>query len=168
MRVSTQKLETSGEDNLKWLTIYTDAGYANGVGTYGIWVRIFHGRRTFEGNLPKLHNNNEAEMYASVLGLEVGLAFWAEHYTVAPNGITISTDSQHTRSRLSKNKLPHRTASGKLLSQLEIDLHTKFYRLLPVGSKLNFKPVKGHSGTATTQKWLNNWCDKAAQRARKR
>ena len=34
----------------------------------------------FEGKPPDISNNNEAEMYAAVLGLQRGLEFWSELY----------------------------------------------------------------------------------------
>lgn len=39
-----------GPQDNKWLTIYTDPGFSNGRGTYGIWIRIFYGRRSSRGS----------------------------------------------------------------------------------------------------------------------
>jgi ribonuclease HI len=55
----------------QWLTIYADAGFGNGIGTYGIWIRIQPGRRTFSGKLPDVTNNNEAEMQAIILARQL-------------------------------------------------------------------------------------------------
>ena len=52
-------------------------------------------------------------MYASVLGLQRGLEFWSELYPDPAQGITIATDSQHTRSRLASSALPHFTARSQ-------------------------------------------------------
>jgi ribonuclease HI len=60
-----------------------------------------------------ISNNNEAEMYAAVLGLQPGLEFWSELYPDPPKAITIASDSQHTRSRLASSVLPHFTARSQ-------------------------------------------------------
>lgn len=158
--------DKSTEIDSKWLTVYVDAGFANGIGTYGIWVRIQPGRRTFEGKLPNVINNNEAEMAAAVLGLKHGLAFWREHYKENPAGITIASDSNHTRVRLSAAVIPAYTKSGNRVSIMEQTIHKEFYSLLPKGVFFRFKPVKGHSGKRKVAGWLNDWCDQASRRAR--
>lgn len=151
----------------KWLTVYVDAGFADGIGTYGIWIRIAPGRRTFEGKLAEVQNNNEAEMAAAVLGLKHGLVFWREHYKENPAGITIASDSNHTRVRLAGLTMPVYANSGRLVSKMEHKLHADFHALLPKGVFFRFKPVKGHSGKRKVAGWLNDWCDQASRRARK-
>ena len=155
------------DNDNKWLTIYVDAGFGNGVGTYGIWIRIQPGRRTFEGTLPPVANNNEAEMQAIVLGLEYGLKFWAEHYEEPPRGITIATDSNHARTRFSKDALPLITGSGRPISSTEKEIFARFKKLQHPAVPVRFKPLKGHSSRRTVSGWLNSWCDRAATKARK-
>jgi ribonuclease HI len=150
----------------QWLTIYTDAGFGNGIGTYGIWIRIQPGRRTFEGQLAEVSNNNEAEMQAVVLGLEFGLKFWAEHYLQPPRGITIATDSQHARTRFSKAELPFLASSGRPIAYTERAIHAKFFQIKPENTPIKFKSLKGHGNKKSVSSWLNNWCDKAATKAR--
>lgn len=161
------------KEDLKWLTVYTDAGVKDGVGTYGCWIRVYSGRRTLEGVIP--HSNvqsNEAEMYAIVTGVREGVMMWRSDYGVeVPRGITIGTDSAHCIRRLCNPRCPDITTKGNPVSLLERELHREFMELIRFGNvqaHYRFKKVRSHRSTSTTQGWLNDWCDKAATRARMR
>jgi hypothetical protein len=65
------------------------------------------------GEAHDISNNNEAKMYAAVLGLQRGLEFSSELYPDPAQGISIVTDPQHTRSRLASSVLPHFTARSQ-------------------------------------------------------
>lgn len=147
-----------------WVTLYTDASYSPGRGgTFGCRTRSgFAPYRTeHSGEVPECSDNNQAEMYAIVAGVEHALETW-EHV----DGVGVRTDSRTAQSVLKYGAPPHRRDDFRALQErLVAALKAKSERQ---GSAVRIRIVwvPGHQGGHTVQGWMNERVDSLARRAR--
>lgn len=159
-------VDATGNPWLHWVTLYTDAGFhpVDG-GTYGCRTRHSFppGRTEIHGKVPECADNNVAEIYAIVVGVEHVLATWGR-----VDGVGVKTDSQTALSVLKFGAAPHRRADFRALQQ-RLDTALKM-KALEQGSlvKIRIQWVKAHQGGQSVQGWLNNRVDALARDARRK
>ena len=152
-----------------WVTLYTDAGFCQvRGGTYAFRTRHrFAPFRTENaGVVPDpCRDNNVAEMYAIVVGVEHVLQTWPR-----VDGVGVNTDSQTAQSLLKFGAKPH---SRKDFRELQERLqHAIAVKAAEQGSevRIRIKWVASHQRPTdgNVRGWLNNRVDALARQARRR
>lgn len=138
---------------VNWCTLYTDA---SGTGGWAVWAR--HSKPPLRIKASGAYDSSDAvllELYAIYQGVLLIKETWADI-----EGIGVRCDCQPAIALANEANKPdgklHRRAD---LRQMQLDIRDTLGQ-----THLKCKWVKGHQGTATTQGWLNNWCDKNARR----
>lgn len=134
-----------------YITLYADAGFKDGEGTYGVWARADNGRQTWSGACPpEIDDNTLAEVYAICQGMHKALKRWP-----STKGFYVRTDSQAAINILQKGGNGKKEVTGRL--------YAAYRKMVDDGGlDVRFRWVKGHQGTHTTKGWINNKVDQMA------
>lgn len=140
-----------------YVTIYSDAGFKDGKGTWAVWCRADHGRLVLHGKCPdEIVSITAAEAYAISIGVKNALHKWPQ-----TKGFYIKTDSKDAIKALVNSKFG--VKHKELMERLKI----AFDKLVEGRElKLKFSWVKGHQKNQTMQAWLNNKVDSLTKQAR--
>ena len=142
-----------------WATVYTDAGFKDGQGTWGVWIRTLDERIIQNGIChEKITDSNLAEMYAILAGVIIVLRSYPDRDI---DGILVKSDSQVALKWAMwnggvRNNLP----AAKMRARLWALLGERDCRLRCVWVKGHQHPGRG------TPAYLNNQVDKLATGAR--
>jgi len=147
-------------ENIHYVTIFTDASFKDKQGGWGCWVKSNHGGFTTGGPFLQIENINHAELMAASNALgEAALRGILDPVPGHRTFIVFCIDNKHVIGLLNG-----RHSNCKV----EREVMQKLNRL---GSLYNFtwraKHVKAHSGTKTPRTWVNDLCDKISKEQRK-
>ena len=142
-----------------WITLYTDAGFKNGQGTWGAWIRPPNERIIRNGVChEKITDANLAEMYAILAGVILILRTYPD---LKIRGILVKSDSrtaiQWTRYGA---PMPRDPAAAKMRTRLYEMLDERECHIRCVWVKGHRKPSLGISA------YLNGAVDGLASLAR--
>lgn len=139
------------------VTLYTDASWAQDIGSWAFWARSDHGRHMLSAVVPKgITNINSAETYAICQGMYKCLQKWPK-----TEGFFVFSDSLSAI-----NLLRGGNSKSDILNRLKdsFDKMVKEHDL-----KVTLRHVKAHKNpNKSTRNWLNNWCDESAKKSRKK
>ena len=145
--------------NPLWVTIYTDAGFKDGRGTWGVWIRTTNERIIKNGVChPNIKDSNLAEMYAILAGVIIVLRTYPD---MNIDGILIKSDSRTAINWAKWNgQQPRNAAAAKMRARLWLMLEERDCRIRCVWVKGHQNPGRG------TAAFLNNAVDLLATDAR--
>jgi len=130
------------------ITIFTDASYKNGIGSWAIHLTCEKGKIRASGTIGKVKTNNIAEMLAIKEGINLALFNWEE-----TQEFIIHTDSLMCCHMFWKHiKGGSKDKQMRQLKQEILDLCD--------GRDLTVKYVKAHNNNSDTR---NDWCDREAK-----
>jgi ribonuclease HI len=143
-----------------WVTCYADASYSERAGgAWAVWLRSERGRIVRSGACPRyVCDSTLAEFAAIYAGVYLALAEWAP----SVRGIFVRSDCQGALLLASPTGATARTRRGRKLQR-------RLFRLIEEHAvELSCRWVRGHQPrTAGTAAWLNDQCDRMANRRRK-
>jgi hypothetical protein len=147
--------------NKVYVTINCDAGFKDGVVTYGGWISYEGGPYKFHGTAKEKYNNStEAELVAICTSIYKLQKLEAWHNC---DILVINTDSVRALGILKHKKQKHHQKFVDFFYNIIEDMRMKRDFVLVL------RHVKGHSkkDTESKRKWVNNWCDSQATKIRK-
>lgn len=138
------------------MTVYCDASFKDGRGTWAIWLRSKHGRVVRNGVCPpKVTCSMSAEFYAAYVGMWAAVRTWPDTTVVLVN-----SDCQTVTEGLYPQSPPIRNPVIRYAQ----DVARAF--LQKEGLRVRTKWVKGHQRrSASVRAYLNSRCDALAAKA---
>jgi ribonuclease HI len=138
-------------------TIYCDASIRQEGSYGGFWIRSDHVRH-LGGKTLDYTDSNACELQIAYYGLQEALDIHRK-INVTLRSVLIVSDNMTVVNRLKHGST--RSASSRKDIERQVDL----FKELMKENKLRVytKHVKGHKGTSTTQKWINDQVDRIAK-----
>lgn len=139
-----------------WVTVYTDASFRLDTkwAAWAAWLRCSEGRckKSFICP-PEVTSAFQAEYYSILMGITLAVEKFK------PQGILVCNDcDQAIKATWPWNKAQDQVAEWRK----QID------EIREGGIQIRTKFVKAHAGGGTIQSWLNEWCDRACKKERKK
>jgi ribonuclease HI len=150
------------KDGKTYITVSTDAGFKDGIVTFGIWISCDKGRYKYAGIANEKYNDStEAELIALCNGIE---QLQKNHQDVLSycDILIFNTDSTNAIRAIQTPKHGHRfNKFTSYFNDIKAELQSKHK------FKLQLRHVKGHSNDKKGARYfVNNWCDKQARKLR--
>jgi ribonuclease HI len=137
-----------------WVTLYTDASFKNGQGSWACWIRSGKGRIVKNGPCPKeIQTSNQAELYAVFKALEI-----IKEELPKTVGIYLNSDSQLVCEKSLVGTSEVQGASKKWQKAIHSILIDQNW-------ELKTKHIKAHQKVQCTRTFINNKVDELARQA---